>query len=65
MSFSDVVLWLQYYKENHSIAEFNFCLPKFSLKLVIALEIFFSVLRIHVVVEKLTHMKYKMEAEVF
>lgn len=38
--FSDVVLWLQYYKENHSTAEFNFCPPKFSLKLVIALVLF-------------------------
>lgn len=40
VSFSNIVLWLQYYKGNHSVAEFNFCPSEFSLKLVIALALF-------------------------
>lgn len=59
VSFSDVVLWLQYFKENHWIAGFNFCatLPLPILPVAgYCLGSFFSAVILYVVVErKLTH----------
>lgn len=48
MSFSDVVLWPQYYKRSHSTAEFNFCLSKAGD----CPWFFFSAVRSHIVVER-------------